>query len=137
MQRLWTDDEASFHGTQVSFDASWSWPKPTQKPHPPIILGGSAGPKTAAHIAEFCDGWMPIGGRYQLEAGVTAVRRACESIGRDPATLSLGVFGAKPDAKTLDSLESMGFERAVLGLGQGPRDEVLADLERLTPLLDR
>lgn len=136
MKELWTKDEASFHGDHVSFDASWSWPKPVQTPHPPIILGGSAGPKTAAHIAEFCDGWMPIGGRYDLSGGVATVRQACEEIGRDPATLSLGVFGAKPDAETIEKLAAQGFTRAVLGLSQGPREEVLADLDRFTPLLE-
>ncbi len=136
MKELWTKDEASFDGQHISFDASWSWPKPVQTPHPPVILGGSAGPKTAADIAEFCDGWMPIGGRYDLTKGIEAVHAACEDIGRDPATLSLGVFGAKPDLETLEKLASQGITRAVLGLGQGPRDEVLADVERLTPLVE-
>lgn len=136
MKELWTKDEASFHGDHVSFDASWSWPKPVQTPHPPVILGGSAGPKTAAHIAEFCDGWMPIGGRYDLSGGVAAVRQACEDIGRDPASMSFGVFGAKPDVETMEKLSAQGFTRAVLGLSQGPRDEVMADIERFTPLLE-
>ncbi len=136
MKELWTKDEASFDGRHVSFDTSWSWPKPVQTPHPPVILGGSAGPKTAAHIAEFCDGWMPIGGRYDLAGGITSVRAACEDIGRDPATLSLGIFGAKPDLESLEKLAALGITRAVLGLGQGPRDEVLADVERLTPLIE-
>ena len=136
MKELWTKDEASFSGNQISFDASWSWPKPVQTPHPPVILGGSAGPKTAAHIAEFCDGWMPIGGRYDLTGGIATVHKACEDIGRDPATLSLGVFGAKPDMESLEKLAAQGITRAVLGLGQGPRDEVLADFERLTPLVE-
>lgn len=136
MKELWTNDEASFSGKHVSFDASWSWPKPVQTPHPPVILGGSAGPKTAAHIAEFCDGWMPIGGRHDLSGGVATVRQACEDIGRDPASLSLGVFGAKPDLETFEKLASQGFTRAVLGLGQGPRDEVMADVERFTPLVE-
>ncbi|MEZ5379470.1 MAG: TIGR03619 family F420-dependent LLM class oxidoreductase [Acidimicrobiales bacterium] len=136
MKELWTNDEAAFHGDHISFDASWAWPKPVQTPHPPVILGGSAGPKTAAHIAEFCDGWMPIGGRYDLSSGIDAVRAACEDIGRDPASVSLGVFGAKPDAESLEKLAAQGITRAVLGLSQGPRDEVLADLDRFTPLID-
>ena len=67
MKELWANDEASFEGEYVTIEPSWSWPKPTQQPGPPIILGGDAGPKTAAHIAEFCDGWMPIGGRHALD----------------------------------------------------------------------
>lgn len=136
MKELWTEDEASYHGDHVNFDASWSWPKPTQTPNPPIILGGSAGPKTAADIAEFCDGWMPIGGRYDISKGLAEVHAACDAIGRDRDTLHIGIFGAKPTKEALEKLAEQGVGRAVLGLGQGPRDEIMAELERLTPLLE-
>ena len=62
MKALWTEDEASHAGEFVQIEPSWAWPKPAQRPHPPIVLRGAAGPKTAKHVAEFCDGWMPIGG---------------------------------------------------------------------------
>ncbi len=137
MQELWTKDEATFEGEQVNLSPSWAWPKPTQDPHPPVILGGAAGPKTAAHIAEFCDGWMPIGGRYSLQEGWAEVVKACEAIDRDPATVRLGVFGAKPEAEALDELAAAGVVEAVFALPQGPRDEVMAALEKLAPLLDR
>jgi probable F420-dependent oxidoreductase len=136
MKQLWTEDEASFAGEHVNFSSSWAWPKPTQTPHPPVIMGGAAGPKTAAHIAEFCDGWMPIGGRHGLEAW-SEVEKACHAIDRDPATIELGVFGAKPAADALDDLEARGVKRAVFMLPQGPRDEVMAALESNAPLLDR
>ncbi len=136
MKELWANDVASFAGEHVRFDDSWAWPKPTQTPHPPIILGGAAGPKTSADIAEFCDGWMPIGGRHQIVEGIESVRRACDEIGRDFSTVELGVFGAKPDAAALEQLAELGVTRAVLGLGQGPRDEILADLDRLAPLVE-
>lgn len=136
MKALWTQDVASFDGDHVTIEPSWSWPKPTQQPHPPIILGGDAGPKTAADIAELCDGWMPIGGRHALDK-FDAVRAACEAIGRDPATVELGVFGAPPDAGKLAGLAERGVSRAVLGLPQGGRDEVLAALESLAPLVER
>ena len=135
MKALWTQDEASFDGEIVKFESSWAWPKPTQKPHPPIVLGGSAGPKTAAHIAEFCDGWMPIGGRYALSKW-SEVEAACEAIGRDPATVDLGVFGGPPDEAKLTELREFGVTRAVLTMPQGPRDEVMAELERVTPLVE-
>ncbi len=136
MKELWSQDEASFDGEHVTIEPSWSWPKPTQEPHPPIILGGNAGPKTAADIAEFCDGWMPIGGRHPLEKW-DEVRSACEAIGRDPATVELGLFGAPPKAERLDELAERGVTRAVLGLPQGPRDEVLAALDAFAPLVER
>lgn len=135
MKALWTQDEASFDGDHVTIESSWSWPKPTQQPHPPIILGGDAGPRTAADIAEFCDGWMPIGGRHALSKW-DEVRTACDKIGRDPASIQLGLFGAPPDAAKLSELSERGVHRAVLGLPQGPRDEVLASLDALAPLVD-
>lgn len=134
MQALWTQDEASFSGQMVSIEPSWAWPKPVQRPHPPIILGGAAGPKTAAHIAEFCDGWMPIGGRRALD-GWDNVVAACEAIGRDPATVELGLFGTPTDEAKLTELASIGVKRAVFFLPQGPRDEVMAALDDLTPLV--
>ena len=136
MKQLWTNDEASFEGDHVTIEPSWAWPKPTQQPHPPVILGGTAGPRTAADIAEFCDGWMPIGGHRPLEK-LDEVRAACEKIGRDPATVEIGLFGAPPDAEKLESLAARGVTRAVMGLPQGDRSEVLATLEELAPLVEQ
>ena len=135
MKELWTQDEAEFHGDHISFSPSWAWPKPAQHPHPPVILGGDAGPRTAADIAEFCDGWMPIGGRHGLETGLSEIRKACEERGRDPESVHLGVFGAKPDRASLESLAELGVKRAALSLPQGGRDEVLSALDRYAELL--
>ncbi|MGH1492454.1 MAG: LLM class F420-dependent oxidoreductase [Acidimicrobiales bacterium] len=136
MKQLWTEDEASFSGEHVNFSPTWSWPKPTQTPHPPIIMGGAAGPKTAAHIAEFCDGWMPIGGRHAL-SGWDEVQKACEAIGRDPKTVELSMFGAKASKEALDDLAEKGVVRAILTLPQGPRDEVMAAVEEYATLVDQ
>lgn len=135
MKQLWTQDEASYAGEHVMIEPSWAWPKPVQQPGPPIVLGGDAGPKTAAHIAEFCDGWMPIGGRHPLDRW-NEVRRACEAIGRDPSTVELGLFLAPPDAGELIALAAQGVSRGVLALPQGDRDGVLAALDRFAPLVD-
>src|SRR6266699_4344361 len=59
MKEIWTKDEAEFHGEFVNFDKSWAAPKPLQKPHPPILMGGD-GPRTFDRVAEFGDGWMPL-----------------------------------------------------------------------------
>jgi probable F420-dependent oxidoreductase len=136
MKELWTKDEASFSGDHVTIEPSWAWPKPVQQPGPPIVLGGDAGPRTAADIAEFCDGWMPIGGRHPLDKWDEVVR-ACEAIGRDPATVELGVFYAPIDEQKLTGLAERGVVRAVFPLPQTGRDEVLAALDELAPYLDR
>ncbi len=135
MKQIWTEDEASYTGEHVNIAPSWSWPKPTRSPHPPIVMGGGAGPKTAAHIAEFCDGWMPIGGRHPLK-GWDEIVKACEEIGRDPKTVELSVFGAKPDKESLDKLEEQGVKKVALTLPQGPRDDVMAAVEEFAKLVN-
>ncbi len=136
MKQLWSEDEASFDGEHISFSSSWSWPKPVQQPNPPIVLGGGAGPKTAAHIAEFCDGWMPLGGRHSLD-GWAEIEKACHAIDRDPATVELSVFAAPTEPEGLDALAERGVRRALFALPQGSRDEVLAAAEKWAALLDR
>lgn len=135
MKALWADDEASFDGEHVRFSSSWAWPKPAQAGGPPVILGGNAGPRTAAHIAEFCDGWMPIGGRYPLDRW-ELIERACAAVGRDAQSIERGMFFAPPDEAQLSELATAGFSRAVIGLPQGPRDEVMAMLDQIAPLVD-
>lgn len=137
IKELWTEAEAEFHGEYVDFSPSWSWPKPVQKPGPPIIMGGSAGPRTFADIVEFCDGWMPIASRSDIVAKADALRQAAEDAGRDPATLSLGVFFAKPDLETLDAYVAAGVSRTVFQLPAKGADAVLPELERLAPLIAR
>lgn len=134
MKALWTEDEASFDGEHVRFSSSWAWPKPVQEGGPPIVLGGNAGPNTAAHIAEFCDGWMPLGGRHPLEKWAL-IEHACAALGRDPETIERAMFFAPPDESELRALCELGFSRAVIGLPQGPRDEVMTALDDLAPLV--
>jgi len=125
MKELWTNDEAEYHGEHVDFSSSWSWPKPTTKPHPPVILGGAAGPKTMADIVEFCDGFMPISGRYDIADQVKTIRQMAEDAGRDPASISFGQFGTPPKAEIVDSLVEAGLTRIVLGLPPAPAEKVL------------
>ena len=60
MKEIWTKDAAAFHGEHVSFDPIWAWPKPAQKPHPPVLLGGESG-YTLQRVVDFCEGWFPRG----------------------------------------------------------------------------
>jgi probable F420-dependent oxidoreductase len=90
MRRLWEQDVASFDGPHVSFAPSWSWPKPTQRPLP-VLLGGAPAPTLCSHVAEFGDGWIPLGGRA-LEKGIGAVREAVAAADRDPSALEIVPF---------------------------------------------
>lgn len=130
MKELWTKDEAEFHGTHVDFSSSWAWPKPETKPHPPIILGGAAGPKTMADIVEFCDGFMPTSGRYDFAAQITEIRRLAEEAGRDPASIQFGQFGTPGKPEVVQSLIDAGVDRIVLGLPPAGADKVLPVLDR-------
>lgn len=136
MKELWTKDEAEYHGEFVDFEKSWSWPKPIQKPHPPVILGGDAGPKTMRDIVEYCDGWMPIAGRHSFRDKVDQLRRLAEESGRDPDSIELALFQAPAKAEVLEPLAESGVARAVLALPQGPPGEVLDALDSFVPLLD-
>jgi probable F420-dependent oxidoreductase len=90
MRRIWEDDVASFMGDHVSFVPSWSWPKPVQRPLP-LLIGGAPSPTLCRHLAEFGQGWIPLGPRA-LEEGIGPVRDAVASAGRDPATLEVIPF---------------------------------------------
>ncbi len=130
MKAIWTQEEAEFHGELVNFDPIWSYPKPVQKPHPPILLGGE-GRFTLQRVVEFCDGWFPRGrGGPEFAEGITDLRARAEKAGRDPRSISVSVFGAKPEEAVLRGYEKAGVERAILRLPSADRETVL-------PLLDR
>jgi probable F420-dependent oxidoreductase len=131
MKEIWTHDEAEFHGEFVRFDRIWSYPKPAQKPHPPVLLGGE-GPHTLRRVVEFCDGWFPRGraGADTILTKLEDLRAQAARAGRDPKTISVTVFGGKPDSPTLDRYRAAGIDRVVLPLPSEGRDRVL-------PLLDQ
>ncbi len=128
MQRLWADDEASFSGEHVQLPPTWSWPKPVQQPWPPVLLGGAAGPILFDHIAEYGDGWIPIGGSG-LARSITDLRRVWADAGRDPATLEVVPFGTLPEAGKLEHYRELGCTGCILQLPSGPADEVLPVLD--------
>lgn len=132
---LWTEDEAEFHGTFVDFGPSWAWPKPVQQPHPPIVIGAAPTKRHFEHIVEFGDVWMPIEGRFEIDESWRQLQEAAQAAGRDPSTLRLGVFGAKPDAAHLAHLAEVGASWVALGLPAMDRDEALATMDRYAPLV--
>ena len=134
MRALWRDDVASFDGEHVHLPPSWSWPKPVQPGGPAILIGGAAGPIMFAHVAEYADGWIPIGGRG-VRAALPDLHRACEAVGRDPAELRIVPFGTVPDPGKLDYYESIGVTEVVLRLPSADDATVLGILDRYTNLL--
>jgi probable F420-dependent oxidoreductase len=135
MKRIWTEEEAEFHGEFVNFDKIWSHPKPVQKPHPPILMGGS-GPTTFDRVIEFCDGWIPIGVLSpNLTAKIAELRGRAEEAGRDPNSISVSIFGAKPDRAAVEELANAGVERVIFGLPSAARDVVLPKLDQYAELM--
>ncbi len=131
MKEIWTREAAAFHGEFVRFDPIWSYPKPVQKPHPPVLVAGESR-HTLARVVEFGDGWIPRGraGEGPVLAGLAELRARAAAAGRDPKAISVTVFGAKPDPATLARYREAGVTRVLLRLPSEGRDTVL-------PLLDR
>ncbi len=112
MKAIWTQEEAEYHGKYVNFDKLWSFPKPVQKPYPPILMGGS-GPHARQRAAEFDGHWMPIIGRDPLDEAIADLRQRAEKAGRDPAAVSVSLFGVRPDEGKLAAWRDLGVARVV------------------------
>ena len=134
MKKIWNEDEAEYHGDLVSFDKIWSWPKPVQRPNPPILLGGH-GEKMFERVVRYCDGWMPLTWVDPNIATETAQLHAvAKRAGRDPKTISVTVFGAKPERAALEPFEKAGAERVLFALPNAGADQVLPVLDKLAKL---
>jgi len=122
---LWTKDEAEFHGDFVDFDPVHSWPKPVQRPHPPLWVGGNS-ERTFARVAEYGSAWMPSGvSPKELGARIDRMR---ETAGDRPAVV---VYAARHDRESLDIYAELGVERALLYLPTRPEDQTLHTLDDL------
>ncbi len=136
MKALWTEEEAEYHGEFVDFDPVWSYPKPVQSPHPPIVLGGETD-HTLRRVMEFGDGWFPrASATFDPVQGMGRLRAMADEVGRDMTTLSLSVFRAPPEAPVLESYAQAGIDRVLLELRSDDRDSVLRQLDGYVDLLD-
>jgi probable F420-dependent oxidoreductase len=122
MKAIWTQDEASYAGQYVAFDRIWSWPKPAQRPHPPVLVGGN-GPGVLDRVLAFGDAWFPNHADGILD-------RAAELRARADRPVALMVMGVPADAKVLEAYAAAGFQRAVHWLPSAPRGPVERVLDR-------
>ena len=135
MKEIWTKDEAQFHGQHVNFDPIWAWPKPAQKPHPPVLLGGESG-HTLQRVVDFCEGWFPRGRAGDvILAGLRDLQARAARAGRDMKTISISVFGAKPDEATLETYAGAGITRSILRLPSEGREVILPLLDQYAKLI--
>jgi len=136
MQALWSMEEAAFEGEHVTLAPSYSWPKPLQQPRVKILVGAAAGPRLFAAIAEYADGWMPIGGAG-LGAAMGPLRQAFADAGRDPDTAEVVPFGTVPDEGKLEHYAALGCSEVVLRIPSGPEGEMLVVLDAYTRFIRR
>jgi len=134
MKEIWTKDEAEYHGKYVDFDPIWSWPKPVQKPHPPILVGGD-GPTTFDRVIEFGDGWMPIPGRGEkpFSERLQEFNELTEAAGRGRLPVSL--YGVPPRPEVLNHYMEIGVDRVMFWLPPVAKDEALGHLDRYASVL--
>jgi probable F420-dependent oxidoreductase len=135
MKELWTKERASFSGSFVEVAESFQYPKPVQQPHPPVFIGGAGGPKMFAAVADYADGWMPIGGRG-ITKSLPLLREAFERAGRDPATARVVPFGTIPDPGKLEHFASLGIDEVVVGLTYAGTDQVLAEMDKHAAVIE-
>jgi probable F420-dependent oxidoreductase len=134
MRQIWTTDEAEFHGKYVDFEPIWSWPKPVQRPHPPVLVAGN-GPGTEDRVLAFGDGWFPqcdgLADAEELSKRTAALRRRAADAGRE--SLPVTVFNTPPDSRLLDTLADGGIDRCLLLLPAGTESRMLARLDEWAP----
>ena len=131
MQQIWTKDAAEYHGEFVDFESIWQWPKPVQKPHPPVIIGGN-GANTLQRVVRYGDGWMPIGRFGDLSSRIEELNRLADESGR--GRIPVTIFGAAPKPEVIDAYAQAGVERLLFHLPPAPGEEVLPLLEQRAEL---
>jgi probable F420-dependent oxidoreductase len=135
-KRIWTEDEAEFHGRYVDFDPIWCWPKPATRPHPPILLGGET-EYTLRRIVAHADGWLPRNrDPERVVAGIARLRELAREAGRDEDSLSINVFGVRGRPEDVKQLRDLGVERVIVTLADGGAEDTSRRLDRYAELLD-
>jgi probable F420-dependent oxidoreductase len=135
MKVIWTEDEASFEGEFTRFERIWSWPKPVQKPHPPILLGGNTR-HTLRRVVDFGDGWFPFGQwGFDPRVGMQQLREAAGEARRDVGSVSMTLFGSEPERGYLDRCRAAGIDRVLFGLPPEGADAILPLLDKHAALL--
>jgi len=131
MKQLWTATESEYHGRYYDFPPVYSFPRPVQRPHPPVFLGGMA-PSVFKRVVDYGDGWMPNRvGPEDVQRGRAALDELARAAGRDPASLVISVFGQPPDNDLIDRFEQAGAARVMVRVPTADETDSLAELERI------
>lgn len=133
MKAIWTQEQAEYHGTLVDFDPVFAWPKPVQKPHPPIHVGG-AFPAAARRAIRYGDGWVPILAPDVMSRQISAFRSMAKEAGRDPASLEVSLYGFRADAEQVKRARDAGADRVVFFAPPFAGDDALRWLDAAAAL---
>ena len=131
MKSLWTEVESEYHGNYYDFPPVYSFPRPTQRPHPPVYLGGMAR-NVFRRVAEWGDGWMP--NRVtpdDISAGRQTLNELASDAGRDPESINISVFGQPADRDLVSSLFEAGADRVMIRVETAEQDPTFAQLDQI------
>ncbi|MEE8433421.1 MAG: LLM class F420-dependent oxidoreductase [bacterium] len=136
MKAIWSEEAASYHGKHVHFDNIWSWPKPLQQPHPPILVAGN-GARTLQRVARYGDGWLPLAsGIDSFRDSIKELRDLCAAANKPPATVNL-FYAPTSKPEKLEQFREEGVSRFIWGVPSEGRDVVLAKLDGLVKLREQ
>ena len=131
MKELWTKTQSEYHGRFYDFSPVYSFPRPVQRPHPPVYLGGTA-PKVFQRIVAWGDGWLPSRVTpEQVKLGSATLDELADAADRDRESLSISVFGQEADRELVGRFEDAGADRVIMSVPAANEKETLADLERI------
>jgi probable F420-dependent oxidoreductase len=139
MKEIWTKSTPEYHGELVDFPPMMSWPKPVQKPHPPVLVGG-AFPYGARRALRYGDGWIPMATRPEygdVMQFLPRFRELAVAAGRDPASVPVTIYAVRDDLDQLRRYRDLGISRVVVSLSSAKADEILPVLDRWADLLGR
>ena len=137
MKAIWTENKPEYHGEIVAFPPMMTWPKPVQKPHPPVIIGGMF-PHAARRALRYGDGWIPHSRRPQYEDVTDFLphfRQMAAEAGRDPASVPITVWGVGEDLGRLQRYRDLGVARVVVSLPSEAAEKILPRLDRWAALI--
>jgi len=133
MKAIWANDEAEYHGEFVDFDPIWSWPKPVQKPNPPVYVGGN-GEHTLKRVIKYGDAWMPIAmrGGKPLSEAIPELQQMAQEAGR--GRIPVGAYGVQPREEIISHYMEIGVDEGIFWLPSAGPDVVLPMLDNYATL---
>jgi probable F420-dependent oxidoreductase len=137
MKAIWTQTKPEYHGEFVNFGPMMAWPKPVQKPHPPVIVGG-AFPYSARRAVRYGDGWIPQaarGGYSEIADMIPQFRQMATEAGRDPKSIEITVWFPKQDPDLMKRYADLGVARVVFNLESDKADKVLPVIDSIAGMM--